>query len=160
MRTILLLIVCVVALYLIYVNVPRCDRKIKKDPHKEAKNKRKQRRKDGNFVVLSLSDNGVATFLEVPEDDIKTLKAINFNGFVYYFYGNGIFKKSLGSEMSTVRNGDSIRLEDGSVEAKFVSDIRYGRKYKIVKTEKHYGPMSSTSAFSKEDYDLVVRTLH
>ena len=144
-RSVILIILCIVALCLIYEFMPKCE------PRRFDAPKSIVKRDNESYIVLSLSDDGVARFFAVPKEELDLARPINYNSFIYYFNGNGVFKKNIGDESV------SVRLQDDSDEKRFVTNIRKNR-YRLVHSEPNYTFKSSVTPFSREDYDLVVRT--
>lgn len=146
-RSIILILLCLITLALLYEFVPRCERRVF--------NTRKSvvKRDGDSHIVLSLSDDNVAKFYAVPKREVESMKPVNYNNYVYYFYGDGIHKKQVES------NETVVVLNDTSTEAQFVTNVRRGH-YRLVHTEPNYSFRSSTSGISSKDYDLVVRTAH
>lgn len=147
MRSIILILICIITLYLIYASLPRYERREFKQPKPIIK------RNNSSYYVLSLSDDGVARFLEIPKNEIDDVKPVTYDNYIYYFRTNGVFKNSMGDESV------SVRLKDDSKETDFVRKIRYN-KYPVVHSELNFTYNSSTDAFNRNDYDLVVRTAH
>jgi hypothetical protein len=147
MKPTVLIIICIVILFLLYEFVPTCKRPEFGRPKSLIK------RDDESHIVMSLSDTGVAHFYAVPKSEIDQMKPVNYNRYVYYFFGDGIHKKLMGARNTLVV------LDNNSAEAKLVTNVR-GGKYRLVHSEPNYSHMSSIAGISSKDYDLVIRTAH